>query len=156
MLSLAGNRNVLWLWRHAQQAGKHAERQLRPRGAAGQHSSPHPLPLSPFSFILSHPSLKEPDFLVVMVCRRNKSRYHVPVSFIYTISFISVTCRKLLSSPPSLRLPRVFLLLCSQAYFMSESVLIECFCFFFSLCLARLCASWGWGNVSLLKYCYLA
>lgn len=78
--------------------GKHAELRLRLEGAAGRHSSPHPLPLPPFSFFLSHPSLKEPDFLAVMVCRRKN--YHVPVSFIYTISFISVTCRKLLSSPP--------------------------------------------------------
>ena len=66
--------------------GKYAELQLRPKGAAGQHSSPHPLPSSCFSFILSYPSLKEPDFLVVMGCRRNN--YYVPVSFTYTISLI--------------------------------------------------------------------
>lgn len=115
--------------------GKYAKLQLRPKGAAGQHSSPHPLPSSPFSFILSHPSLKEPDFLVVMDCRRNNC---MCLSVLCAPSHLSKSPVRSYYHHLSQRLHQVFFCHVLKAYFMSESMLIQCF---FSLCLTRLCAS---------------
>ena len=126
--------------------GKYAKLQLRPKGATGHHSPPHPLPSSPFSFILSHPSLKEPDFLVVMGCRRNTC--HVPVSFMSAPSHLSKSPVRSYYHHLSQRLHQVFFCHVLKAYFMSESMLIQC-CFFLFVSLDCVLLEGGGGNVSL-------